>query len=160
MPCSRVEALELRENKPLPLQLSLVQPADSIPGHLLSIVPIRQLPPRPVGPAPLQPIPVATPRPGPPTAMATPRPPTAKAALPRSTAKTGSTPPAAAADANPTRARRFGMASASGQRALIVAPPLLRTSSRQPLTLPTTLSDRYRQALEAQERLMRSWLKP
>jgi len=160
MPCSRVEALELRENKPLPMQLSLVQPADSIPGHLLSIVPIRQLPPRPVGPAPLQPIPVATPRPGPPTAMATPRPPTAKAALPRSTAKTGSTPPAAAADANPARARRPGMASASGQRALIVAPPLLRTSSRQPLTLPTTLSDRYRQALEAQERLMRSWLKP
>jgi hypothetical protein len=119
-----------------------VQPADSIPGHLLSIVPIRQLPPRPVGPAPLQPIPVATPRPGPPTA------------------KAGSTPPAAAADANPARARRPGMASASGQRALIVAPPLLRPSSRQPLTLPTTLSDRYRQALEAQERLMRSWLKP
>jgi hypothetical protein len=152
--------LALRENKPLPLQLSLVQPADSIPGHLLSIVPIRQLPPRPVGPAPLQPIPVATPRPGPPTATATPRPPTAKAALPRSTAKAGSTPPAAAADANPARGRRPGMASASGQRALIVAPPLLRPSSRQPLTLPTTLSDRYRQALEAQERLMRSWLKP
>ncbi len=152
--------LALRENKPLPLQLSLVQPADSIPGHLLSIVPIRQLPPRPVGPAPLQPIPVATPRPGPPTATAPPRPPTAKAALPRSTAKAGSTPPAAAADANPARARRPGMASASGQRALIVAPPLLRPSSRQPLTLPTTLSDRYRQALEAQERLMRSWLKP
>ena len=77
-----------------------------------------------------------------------------------STAKAGSTPPAAAADANPARARRPGMASASGQRALIVAPPLLRPSSRQPLTLPTTLSDRYRQALEAQERLMRSWLKP
>ena len=152
--------LELRENKPLPVQLSLVQPADSIPGHLLSIVPIRQLPPRPVGPAPLQPIPVATPRPGPPTATATPRPSTAKAALPRSTAKAGSTPPAAAADANPARARRPGMASASGQRALIVAPPLLRPSSRQPLTLPTTLSDRYRQALEAQERLMRTWLKP
>jgi hypothetical protein len=52
------------------------------------------------------------------------------------------------------------MASASGQRALIVTPPLLRPLSRQPLTLPTTLSDRYRQALEAQERLMRSWLKP
>ena len=152
--------LELWENQPLPLQLSLVQPADSIPGHLLSIVPIRQLPPRPVGPAPLQPIPVATPGPGPPTATAIPRPPTAKAALPRSPAKAGSTPPAAAADANPARARRPGMASASGQRALIVAPPLLRPSSRQPLTLPTTLSDRYRQALEAQERLMRSWLKP
>ena len=114
--------LELRENKPLPVQLSLVQPADSIPGHLLSIVPIRQLPPRPVGPAPTQ--------------------------------------PAAAAAANPARARRPRMASTPSQRALIVAPPLLRPSSRQPLTLPTTLSDRYRQALEAQERLMRSWLKP
>ena len=99
-----------------------MQPADSIPGHLLSIVPIRQLPPRPVGPAPTQ--------------------------------------PAAAAAANPARARRPRMASTPSQRALIVAPPLLRPSSRQPLTLPTTLSDRYRQALEAQERLMRSWLKP
>jgi len=99
-----------------------VQPADTIPGHLLSIVPIRQLPPRPVGPAP--------------------------------------TPPAAAAAANPARARRPRMASTPSQRALIVAPPLLRPSSRQSLTLPTTLSDRYRQALEAQERLMRSWLKP
>jgi len=115
--------LELREDKPLTLQLSLVQPADSVPGHLLSIVPIRQLPPRP-------------------------------------TATAASTPPAAAAAAKPPRARRPRMASASGERALIVAPPILRPSTRQPLTLPTSLSDRYRQALEAQERLMRSWLKP
>jgi len=115
--------LELREDKPLTLQLSLVQPADSVPGHLLSIVPIRQLPPR-------------------------------------ATATAASTPPAAAAAAKPPRARRPRMASTSGERALIVAPPILRPSTRQPLTLPTSLSDRYRQALEAQERLMRSWLKP
>ena len=125
--------LELREDKPLPFQLSLVQPADSIPGHLLSIVPIGQLQHRAVGPAPLQPLPLAPAHPG---------------------------PPAAATAAKPPRARRPRMASASGQRALIVAPPILRPSPRQPLTLPTTLSDRYRQALEAQERLMRSWLKP
>jgi hypothetical protein len=115
--------LELREDKPLTLQLSLVQPADSVPGHLLSIVPIRQLPPR-------------------------------------ATATAASTPPAAAAAAKPPRARRPRMASTSCERALIVAPPILRPSPRQPLTLPITLSDRYRQALEAQERLMRSWLKP
>jgi hypothetical protein len=152
--------LELREDKPLPLQLSLVQPADSVPGHLLSIVPIRQLPPRPVVPAPLQAIPVATARPGRSAATASARPPTAKPAAPRPTTKATSTPLAAAAAVKPPRARRPRMASRSGQGALIVAPPLLRPSPRQPLTLPVTLSDRYRQALEAQERLMRSWLKP
>jgi hypothetical protein len=52
------------------------------------------------------------------------------------------------------------MASASDKRALIVAPPILRPSPSQPLALPITLTDRYRQALEAQERRMRSWLKP
>ena len=156
--------LELREDKPLPLQLSLVQPADSVPGHLLSIVPIRQLPPRPVGPAPLQPIPVATASPVPPAAPAPPRPLTVKAAPPRSTARTtakaASTQPAAAAAANPPRPLRPRMASPSDKRALIVAPPILRPSPSQPLALPITLTDRYRQALEAQERLMRSWLKP
>jgi len=152
--------LELRQDKPLPLQLSLVQPADSVPGHLLSIVPIRQLPPRAVGPAPLQPIPVTTARPGPAAPTAIPRPPSARVSPPRPTAKAASTPPVAAAAAKPPRARRPRMASPSGERALIVAPPILGPSTRQPLTLPTSLSDRYRQALEAQERLMRSWLKP
>jgi hypothetical protein len=152
--------LDLQEGKPLPLQLSLVQPADSVPGHLLSIVPIRQLPPRPVGPAPLQANPVATVRPGRPAATARPRPPSAKPAVPRPTAKAASTPLAAAAAVKPPRSRRPRMPSPSGQRALIVAPPLLSPSPRQPLTLPITLSDRYRQALEAQERLMRSWSGP
>jgi hypothetical protein len=107
--------LTLRENQQLPWQLSLVQPADSFPGHLLSIVSILQLSP---------------------------------------------TSPRVEAAANAPKARRPGMASASGQRALIEAPPLLRPAARQPFALPISLRDRYRQALEAQERLMRSWLKP
>jgi hypothetical protein len=49
---------------------------------------------------------------------------------------------------------------ASAPRGQIVPPPVLRPSPHQPLTLPTSLSDRYRQALEAQERLMRSWQTP
>lgn len=51
-------------------------------------------------------------------------------------------------------AERLSMAS--GPRSPIVAPPVLRPSPHKPLTLPTSLRDRYRQALEAQERLMRS----
>lgn len=170
--------LELREKKPLPLQLRLVQPADSIPGHLLSIVPIHPLPPRAVGQAPLQPIPIASNSSRPPAAPAAARSPAERAAptapLPRAAStslrrKAGSTPPApkpaptsprAQAAVTPPKARRTGLAAASGQRTLIVAPPLLQPSSGQSLTLPTSLSDRYRQALEAQERLMRSWLKP
>ena len=143
--------LELREDKPLPLQLSLVQPADSTPGHLLSIVPIRQLPALALGPGSIQQIPTTTDSPSRPAARAVSRPPAAR------TAPTSTPAPSAAKPPAPRRAR---MASDSGQRGLIVAPPVLRPSPRQPLTLPTTLSDRYRQALEAQERLMRSWLKP
>lgn len=143
--------LELREDKPLPLQLSLVQPADSTPGHLLSIVPIRQLPALALGPGSIQQIPTTTDSPSRPAARAVSRPPAAR------TAPTSTPAPSAAKPPAPRRAR---MASDSGQRGLIVAPPVLRPSPRQLLTLPTTLSDRYRQALEAQERLMRSWLKP
>ena len=143
--------LEIREDRPLALQMSLVQPADSIPGHLLSIVPIDQLPTLAAGPAPLKPIPVATASPVPPAAATSPRSPVRKAF---------STPTAAPAAAKPRTVRRPKTAASSSQRGLIVAPPILRPSPRLPMALPITLSDRYRQALEAQERLMRSWLKP
>jgi len=162
--------LELRDDKPLPLKLSLVQPADSIPGHLLSIVPIRQFPTLAVGPGALQAIPVASASPSPPASSAAPRPPAARVApSPRPKAKVAATPstakrapiPAAATQAAKLPVvRRPPKASDSGQRGLIAAPPILRPSPRQPLALPTTLSDRYRQALESQERLMRRWLKP
>jgi hypothetical protein len=137
--------LALRDDKPLPLQMSLVQPADSIPGHLLSIVPM----------------PFATASPGPPSPPAALRPSSAKSAAlrPRS-AKAASRPTALPAAKTSPAARRPGKASASGQRGVIVAPPILRPPDRLPLTPPTTLSDRYRQALEAQERLMRSWQRP
>jgi hypothetical protein len=137
--------LALRNDKPLPLQMSLVQPADSIPGHLLSIVPM----------------PFATASPGPPSPPAALRPSSAKsAALRHRSAKAASMPTARPAAKTSPAARRPGKASASGQRGLIVAPPILRPPDRLPLTPPTTLSDRYRQALEAQERLMRSWQRP
>jgi len=153
--------LQLREDRPLPLQMSLVQPADSIPGHLLSIVPIGQIPPAvAVGPAPIQPNPIITPSTGLAPTTAAP-PPRAATAAPRPRAATAASSPAAATAAvKPPVTRRPGKGSASGQRGLIVAPPILRPSARLPLTLPISLTDRYRQALEAQERLMRSWLKP
>jgi hypothetical protein len=153
--------LQLREGKPLPLQMSLVQPADSIPGHLLSIVPIRQLPPSvAVGPVPSQPIPVATDSPGAAATPEAPRPRAVTAAPRLPAARAAASPTAVAAAAKAPVARRPGRTTASGQRALIVAPPILRSSPRRPLTPPISLTDRYRQALEAQERLMRSWLKP
>ena len=147
--------LALREDKPLPLQMSLVQPADSIPGHLLSIVPMSV--------APASPRPPATPAAQPPSSAraAVQRPSSARPAAvrPRS-AKPASRPTAAPAAKTSPLARPPGKGSASGQRGVIVAPPILRPPDRLPLTPPTTLSDRYRQALEAQERLMRSWQRP
>jgi len=125
--------LALRDDKPLPLQMSLVQPADSIPGHLLSIVPM----------------PFATASPGPPSPPAALRPSSARpAALRPRSAKAASMPTALPAAKTSPAARRPGKASASGQRGVIVAPPILRPPDRLPLTPPTTLSDRYRQALE------------
>jgi len=118
--------LQLSAGEPLPLQLSFVQPADAIPGHLLSIVPILQLPP------------------------------TAPGAEPRAPNPPGRGTPVRSASAAAPQPRR----TASAPRSQIVAPPVLRPSPHQPLTLPTSLSDRYRQALEAQERLMRSWQTP
>jgi hypothetical protein len=143
--------LEIQEDRPLPLTMSLVQPADSVPGHLLSIVPIRQLPTLAAGPAPPKPIPVATASPLPPAAATSRRSPARKAS---------STPTASPAAAKPRTVRRPTTAASPSQRGLIVAPPVLRPSPGLPVALPITLSDRYRQALEAQERLMRSWLKP
>jgi hypothetical protein len=147
--------LALRENNPLPLQMSLVQPADSIPGHLLSIVPMSV--------APASPRPPATPAAQPPSSprAAVQRPSSARPAAvrPRS-AKPASRPTAAPAAKTSPLARSPGKGSASGQREVIVAPPILRPPDQLPLTPPTTLSDRYRQALEAQERLMRSWQRP
>ena len=71
--------LALRDDKPLPLQMSLVQPADSIPGHLLSIVPM----------------PFATASPGPPSPPAALRPSSARpAALRPRSAKAASMPTA------------------------------------------------------------------
>jgi len=137
--------LALRDDKPFPLQMSLVQPADSIPGHLLSIVPM----------------PFATASPGPPSPSAALRPSSARpAALRPRSAKAASMPTALPAAKTSPAARRPGKASASDQGGVILAPPILRPPDRLPLTPPTTLSDRYRQALEAQERLMRSWQRP
>ena len=155
--------LELREGQPCPLQLSLVQPADSIPGHLLSIVPIRQVPGAgavAVDPSPIQRIPVSTASPGSDATPAAPRPRAPTASSRPLAAKAASSSAAAGGVATPPLARRPGKASTSSLQTLIAAPPILRPPARLPLTLPNTLSDRYRQALEAQERLMRSWLKP
>jgi hypothetical protein len=157
--------LALRENKPLPLQMSLVQPADSIPGHLLSIVPMPVATASPGPPAPPAALLPGSTRPGvlrPSSAKsAALRPSSARptALRPRS-AKPGSMPTALPAAKTSPAARRPGKASASGQRGVIVAPPILRPPDRLPLTPPTTLSDRYRQTLEDQERLMRSWQRP
>jgi len=143
--------LEIRDDRPLPLRMSVVQPADSVPGHLLSIVPIGQLATLGAGSAPAKPIPVAP---------ASPLPPAAATSPPSPARKASTTPTASAAAEKPKKVRPPRTASTSNQRGLIVAPPILRPSPRMPMALPITLSDRYRQALEAQERLMRSWLKP
>ena len=157
--------LPLSSGQALPLRLQLVYPADATPGHLLSVVPLsqwqlRQLPPPPeidelaateatpiVQPASPSRQPEAFPQ-------AAPRPPTQAATRSSRQAAPRSTP-----------TPRPGGDLTWRPPSSLSPVPVLRP--QQPTALPPTggqaagsLVDRYRQALEAQERMMGRWQQP
>lgn len=157
--------LSLPAGRSTPVRVSLVYPADSTPGHLLSVVPTAQLAelqeqerrqalarlnrggtPQPLAPPTLETgDPPPTPRPPSPGKGASPRPrqrpvppPRAPLAAPRPL-----TPP-------PQILRGPSLPT------WLQPPPNLK--SPRPQTQRTDpLTDRYREALEAQEQLLRQW---
>ncbi|MEB3335185.1 MAG: DUF3370 family protein [Cyanobacteriota bacterium] len=172
--------LQLQPGRPTPVRLSLVYPADSTPGHLLSVVPAAQLAQlqdqeRRQEMARLQrsgsPLPTA-----PPTLEVPPAP-----GNPPAPPNPGTKPPGAAAPAVP-RAKGAGP---GGRRTgepprrprprppgpLVPPPEILRTPSLPTWLQPppdlqspppqsqqrNPLEDRYREALEAQDQLLRQW---
>jgi hypothetical protein len=154
--------LPLSSGQPLPLRLQLVYPADATPGHLLSVVPLsqwqlRQLPPPPEiqDLAALEPIlPAVSPSPA-------RRAPTSSRATPRPINRTAPRP---APQARPTPAARPGGDLTWRPPSSLQPDPVLRP---QRATVPApgnqaagSLVDRYRQALEAQERMMGRWQEP
>lgn len=189
-----LSTLQLSGDQPQTVRLSLVYPADSTPGHLLSVVSEPQLlafreRERQLAMARLRP---AAPPPIPPPVNAPPPLPTADGEARRSSTQTVSVP--ASRQARPSSAA--GAARANQSRRGSVTQPLrpprqLGTSpGRSPLRPPAmlrrlpsdlvvpqpqpsswlprdggsgeagTLVDRYRQAVEAQERIMRRWMTP
>ncbi len=146
--------LQLRPGESTPIRISLVYPADSTPGHLLSVVPSTQLAalqeqerradmarlnrrraPSPAAPPDLDPQPDAQPA-QPPLASPTRR----REAAPRLGPLT---PP-------PTILR------SPAAPHWLQPPPAL--PSPRPRSKPAeTLTDRYREALEAQKRLLQQW---
>jgi hypothetical protein len=170
--------LQLQEGKEMPLQLSLVYPADATPGHLLSVVPFSQLAERRGAPPLRSAAPTLT-------AVAKPSPLPVSRPIPIRKPASGinTLPPPVAGGvrtdrpgglASRSRALRGSVGVKSPnirplkppadltkhRQDLIVTPPILRPSHSRAEPLSSSLADRYRQALEAQERLMRSWQAP
>jgi hypothetical protein len=174
--------LQLQDGEPLPLELSLVYPADATPGHLLSVVPLTELAamerpgllpsasiamgsPSPVArkvPPDGQMIPENPPLAAiPPGQSAAARPMAAPAGLGgRSRALRSTALPQARLGTRASAPLRPPVELLRQGRGLIATPPLLRPSNSRLRMLSTPLADRYRQALDAQERLMRSWQAP
>ena len=142
--------LQLQQGRLTPVRISLVYPADSTPGHLLSVVPSSQLAqiqeqekrqelarlnrrgsPSPIAPPALEaPAPQAPPRSAPPPKQSTPRP--------------GPLTP-------PPQILR-----APSRPTWLAPPPSL--PSPNPKTGPQEgLTERYREALDAQKRLLEQW---
>ncbi len=127
--------LQLRPGVVMPVRVSLVYPADATPGHLLSVVPSVQLAriQQQERKRQLARLERARPRPTAPPAAA-PSSPGAPAGRP------GPTPPPA---------------GSAGVPAPLVPPPQLTPAAGE-----ETLIHRYREAVEAQRRLLRSWQEP
>ena len=185
---------QLEPDRPQTVRLSLVYPADSTPGHLLSVVSEPQLVAfrererqlelarfRPVAPPPI-----------PPPLNAPPPLPVADRGSPRSAGQAGSgavlrplRPPGPAGAARANQSRRSSgtqplrppqqLGSSPGRSPL--RPPAMLRRQQGYLVVPQpqrsswlpregaageagTLVDRYRQAVEAQERMMRRWSAP
>jgi len=170
--------LQLEEGQEMPLHLSLVYPADSTPGHLLSVVPLSQLADRRSSTL-LRNAPLTTTAAAQPTAQPVPRPMVSRKPAPRT--NTVPAPAVLEAQAERTsgmaarsRASRGSLPANHGsirplrppadliqrRQGMIATPPILRPSHSRPEPLFSSLADRYRQALDAQERLMRSWQAP
>lgn len=188
----QLTGLQLQAGVPQTVRISLVYPADSTPGHLLSVISERQLaqihqgarqrlqerpaPARPAMPSPLAPPAISLQGWGsgqaerPENQPARVRQPKASAANTRA-GSAGRKPAAAAVP------RAGGLLPLRPPRQIgsapIVAPlrppaALLLPRAYQaspPLPTPSgpgdgTLVDRYRQAVEAQERMMRHWTSP
>jgi hypothetical protein len=160
--------LQLSAGQVIPLQVSLVYPADSTPGHLLSVVPASQWEQLPVLPRPsLAASTASTTATTPTVASLTPSLPSTAPARRVPSAKSGpATKPAIPVGRRKGRGqgplippadltRRPGRGL---QAAPVLRPPLYQ--SRPSPTQAGTLADRYRQALEAQERLMGTWQLP
>ncbi|MFN9660342.1 MAG: DUF3370 family protein [Cyanobacteriota bacterium] len=150
-------SFQLQPDQITPLRISLVYPADSTPGHLLSVVPSAQLAQlqeqerrqemarlnRGVNPSPLIPPVLEAP------------PPLSPGAAPR---RSGPSTPA-------RRPARPGPGPLTPPSDVLRAPPLPtwlqpppNLQSPLPPSNPTNpLTDRYREALEAQEQLLRQW---
>ena len=177
-------SFQLQQGQPLPLQLSLVYPADSTPGHLLSVVPISQLA-RLTGSQPGLDLAAGVgPRPAPGSEL----PPSSQARRGKTRQRSSSAPLASKARTpvavggsagiaaaprpavQPLPSKRWQTAPLVPPKALfgqywpsLEPPPLLRSPSLRADGMDAkagTLSDRYRQVLEAQELLMRSWQSP
>lgn len=143
----------VRPGRVNPVRISMVYPADATPGHLLSVVESSQLAQvqeqeRRVAMARSTPPAVAPPAEPPPQAPELPPPfgPAAPAISPPP-------PPPAAASLRP-----------GSERLRPVRRPTLRPTSMSPASLPSRnadpLVDRYRQAVEAQRKLIEGWQQP
>ena len=150
--------LNLQPGRTTPLRISLVYPADSTPGHLLSVVPSAQL-------AQLQeqerrqemarlnrgasPLPLA--------------PPSLEGAPPQGNQRTPPSPPKAGTPARrPVRKPPGPLTPPPEILRLPSLPPWLQPPPNLQVPQPRSkqsapLTDRYREALEAQEQLLRQW---
>ena len=184
----------LEPDRPQTVRVSLVYPADSTPGHLLSVVSEPQLvafrdQERQLELARLRPV---APPPIPPPVNAPPPLPVADGGVPQSAGQAGSgaplrplRPPGPAGAARANQSRRSSstqplrppqqLGSSPGRSPL--RPPATLRRQQADLVVPQpqrsswlprdgatgeagTLVDRYRQAVEAQERMMRRWSAP
>jgi len=142
--------------QPLPLRLQLVYPADSTPGHLLSVVPLEQWMRRAIPPA-TEPPPLAAALPEATPAPARSTPPTSASPAPRPRPAPARRP----LPASPVRRPADGTWRPQGNlgRTPVLRPPRAASPSASPRQAGS-LVDRYRQALEAQERMMGTWQLP
>jgi hypothetical protein len=159
--------LQLQRGTPQTVRLSLVYPADSTPGHLLSVVSLEQLAEfrqrqsrvetarlTPETPPPIN-LPAPAPQPRPSAAAV-------KGRTPRPTAIRPLKPPkqlGAAPARMPLRPPAWTRQSAN----TLLVPQPLRPGPRieqSGIDGSSTLAERYRQAVEAQERMMGRWSTP
>ena len=131
--------LNLQPGVPNPVRVSLVYPADATPGHLLSVVPVSQLAMVRARQQSAPPVPATSP-------AATP---TAVAPVPRQVPAATSTPRPTAAAAAPTPNPLMAPAPIRPPASLPSRPPI-QNSGVNALQL-----DRYQQAIEAQQEMMR-----